>query len=136
MKSVFLFYIAPKFENLAPAKLDTDQKIKEVFKISAEDRTLYHDSIISEASFHSQFSTSNMSSIPALLSKSSGSKKRKTSEVVDLEAFNTLEPAEIFKKLQYLQSLGQAKVLSLPEAAKKKAQAVAKKVTDLKKITT
>ncbi|KAI7742513.1 hypothetical protein M8C21_001555 [Ambrosia artemisiifolia] len=72
--------------------------------------------------------------VPTICSKSSGSKKRKTSHVVNLEAFDTLEPTEIFKKLQYLQSLGQAKVLSLLEAAEKKAQEAAKQVKDLNKI--
>ncbi|KAI7733178.1 hypothetical protein M8C21_005442, partial [Ambrosia artemisiifolia] len=151
---------APKFEDLAPAREDTKERIQAFLELPADERSFHYESDVSEANFNSQCFESKMPSAipkpniqfdlydlnsilpgsamvkkeepthahvkprtPTLCSMASA-KKMKTSDVVDLEAFDNMDLAEVVKKLRSLHNL----------VTEKKVEEVTEQNEDLKKI--
>ncbi|KAI3754266.1 hypothetical protein L1987_54046 [Smallanthus sonchifolius] len=184
------FCVASKFEELSPARSDTDKRIEPLLEIPVDERSFQFESTVGEASLDTECSEATISSskisfgffrcvddsncsfftkiprsssqlalddvnslifgsaivkqetpapvvikpkIPNLRSKTSGSKKRKSSDV-DLEVFEGIDPAETTKKMRSLMNLGLDKLSSDLEATEKKADIVEEKIEDMKKI--
>ncbi|KAI3741783.1 hypothetical protein L1987_59460 [Smallanthus sonchifolius] len=162
---------APKFDELVPARSDTDKRIEALLEIPIMERSFRNESAISEASFNTQYSEPGMSSgipqsgsqfalsnldsllsgavvvkkegstpastkprAPFLRSKALGSKKRKTTEVLEFEFFEGMDSAETTKKLQSLMNMGLEKLYANLSEAEKSAEEALEKVEDLKKI--
>ncbi|KAI3797895.1 hypothetical protein L1987_33159 [Smallanthus sonchifolius] len=139
--------LSPKFAELVPARSDTEKRIEALLEIPVAERVPKSssqfalsdlDSLLSGATIvkkEGSTPATTKSRIPLLRFKASGSKKRKMTDIVDLEIFEGMDSTKTAKKLQSLLNLGLEKLSVNLATAEKNAEEALEKIEDMKKIS-